>query len=212
MKRLLFEQKIIESNPIWISIAFVGIFTLLAFLCGELLNLSCVGFEVVVPFFAAIAVGEWGKTRADTNFDIIASQSKSLFMWVLTRYIVVFLTVSIFAFINMVIVFLKRNEMPLGEMILTYLAPAFFLSTLCALCGFCFSQEHIATMICGIVWLVTMLTSSLLRFPGVEYVYLFIRYAGDQNGVWLINKAILFELGLVLWAIIYLLSKKRIIA
>lgn len=210
MKRLLYEQKIMGINPIWILAAFVGLFTLLAFFCGELLNLSCVGFEVVVPFFAVIAVGEWGKTRSDTNFDIIVSQSKSLFVWVLTRFIVVFLTVSIFAFISMVIVFFIRNEMPLGEMILTYLAPAFFLSTLCAFCGFCFSQEHIATMICGIVWLVAMLTSSLVRYSGVEYVYLFIRYAGDQNGVWLVNKAILSGLSLVLWAIIYLLSKKRI--
>lgn len=212
MKCLLFEQKIIGINPIWISVAFVGVFALLAFFCGELLNLSCVGFEVVAPFFAAIAIGEWGKTRSDTNFDIIASQSMSLFMWVITRFIVVFLTVSIFAFISMVAVFLIRNEMPLGEMILTYLAPAFFLSTLCALCGLCFSQEHIATMICGTAWLVTMLTSSLLRYSGVEYVYLFIRYAGDQNGIWLINKAILFGLSLVLWAIIYLLCRKRITA
>ncbi len=210
MKRLLFEQKIIGNNLTWISIAFVGVLTLLAFLCGGLLNLSCIGFEVMAPFFAAIAVGECGRTRADANFDIIASQGRSLFSWVLLRFTTVFLTVGIFTFIGMVIVLFIRNEMPLGEMVLLYIAPAFLLSTLCTLCGFCFAQEHLATMICGIIWIVTMLTGSLLRYTGPGYVYLFIRYAGDPNGVWLINKVILSGLSLVLWAVIYLLCGKRV--
>jgi len=209
MKRLLYEQKITGTSPIWISASVVAVFVLIAIFGGDLLNLSCFGFEVVFPFFVTIAAGEWGKTRSDMNFDIIASQSKSLFTWVLARFIVIFLTVSVFSFISMVVVFLVRNEMPLREMILTYFAPAFFLSTVCAMCSFCFSQEHIATLICGIIWLLTMLTKSLLRFSGVEYFYLFIRYAGDQNDIWLINKAVLLGLSLVLWAVIYLLCKKR---
>lgn len=210
MKQLLYEQKIIQMNLIWISIAFVGVFTLLAFLGGEFLNLSCAGFEVVAPFFAAIAVGEWGKIKSDENYDIITSQGKSMFLWVLIRFITVFLTVSVFIFISMLIVQSIRNEMSLGEMSLTYFAPAFLFSTLCALCGLCFSQEHISTMISGIIWLIALLTSSLLRYSGVEYVYPFIRYAGDNNSIWPINKAILLGLSLVLWAIIYLLCKKRI--
>ncbi len=209
MKRLLYEHKIMGTNPIWISASFVAVLAFLAFFGGELLNLSCIGFEVVIPFFAAIAVGEWGKTKADASFDIIASQSKSLFTWVSARFAAVFSTISIFAFAGMAVVSFARNEMPLGEMFLIYLAPAFFLSTLCLLCGLCSSQEHIATLISGIIWLLAMLTRSLLRFPGVEYVYPFIRYTGDQNGIWLINKAVLLALSLVLWVIIWLLCKKR---
>ncbi len=209
MKRLLYEHKIMGTNPIWISASFVAVLALLSFFGGDLLDLSCIGFEVVIPFFAAIAVGEWGKTRADANFDIIASQGESLFTWVSARFAAVFSTISIFAFAGMVIVSFARNEIPLGEMVLIYLAPAFFLSTISVLCGLCFSQEHIATLISGIIWLLAMLTRSLLRFPGVEYIYPFIRYAGDQNGIWLTNKAALLALSLVLWAVIWLLCKKR---
>ena len=56
---------------------------------------------------------------------------------------------------------------------------ALFLSSLALLCSLVFSAEHIATMICGTVWLLAMLLRRLLRFKYVEYVYLFIRFARD---------------------------------
>lgn len=168
------EMKIAGINPILISAAVVAAFAMLARFGGDLLNLSCIGFEVIFPFFAAIAVGEWGKTRADDNFDVIAAQGKSLFLWVLSRFAAVFATVCLFAVLGMVIVFLLRNEMSLGEMALMYLSPALFLATLGALLNIFFVQEHISTLICGVIWLVTMLARSLLRFPGAEYFYMFI--------------------------------------
>lgn len=210
MRQLLYEQKIMGINAIWIFASLIAAFTLLAYFGGELLNLSNIGFEVVFPFLIAIAVGEWGKTRSDTSFDIIVAQSNSLFRWIILRSTTVFITGSLFAFINMVIVSYIRNEMPLWEMVLLYLSPAFFLSTVCVLCGICFSEEHAATLICGILWILTILARSLLPIPGVQFVYLFIHYAGDMNGIWLINKGIITLIGLVLWIGIYVISKKRV--
>ena len=117
---------------------------------------------------------------------------------------------NIFALFSMVIVFFVRYEMAIWEMALLYFSPAFFLSTLCALCGICFKEEHIATLISGTFWLFSMLARGLLRVSGVEYIYLFIRYAGDVNGIWFINKIVLTIITLGLWMIIYLICKKRV--
>ena len=81
IRKLKNELKIAGSNLFLISIAFAAALIFLAVTAGNLLDLSSIGFEVIFPFFAAIATGEWGKTRADDNYDVIASQSKSLFKW-----------------------------------------------------------------------------------------------------------------------------------
>ena len=209
MWRLLFERKIMGINAIWIFVSLTFVFSIVAYFSGELLQLSTMGFEVIWPFITAIAVGEWGKTRSDANFDMIAAQSKSLFTWVAKRFISVFTMASLFALASMIIVFLIRQEMPLWAVALLYFSPAFFLSTLCALCSICFSGEPIATLICGVFWVLTMLARSLLRIPGVQFVYLFIYYAGDINNIWLINKAVLALIALALWIVVYVLCKKR---
>lgn len=90
------ELKIMGINLMLISAALVVVSSLLALLGGDLLNLSCISFEVIFPFFSAIAVGEWGKTRADDNYEVIKAQGKSLFAWVLSRFLAVFITVSLF--------------------------------------------------------------------------------------------------------------------
>lgn len=79
---------------------------------------------------------------------------------------------------------------------------------LCALLGIICRQDHIATLVCGVIWLIILLTRSLLRFPGLEYVYLFIRFAGDQNNIWLWNKGIITLAGLFLWCVIYWKCKR----
>ncbi|MBS5586153.1 MAG: hypothetical protein KHX36_08035, partial [Clostridiales bacterium] len=103
---------------------------------------------------------------------------------------------------------IARYELPLGELLAIYFPPAFFLSSLCALLGLLCRQEHIATLVCGVVWLVLLFTRSLLRFPGLEYIYLFIRFAGDQNNIWLWNKGIVSLAGLLLWSGIYWACKR----
>lgn len=201
------ELKITGSNLYIISTALAAALILFAMFLGNLLDLSSIGFEVIFPFYTAIAIGEWGKTRADDNYDVIASQSQSLFKWVALRYIAIIGTVSLFAVVGSIAVSFIRNEMPVWELLLTYFSTAFFFSSLSALIGVCYSQEHIATLVCGVVWLVGLMTSSLLRLPGVEYLYPFIRFAGDQNGVWLVNKLILFVISLLLWCVVYWVCK-----
>ena len=209
MMKIKNELKIMGATPFLISATLAVLYTLVAVFSGELLDLSCAGFEVIFPFYAAIAVGEWGKIKADDNFEVIAAQTNSLFQWIATRALTVFAIVSLFAAVAMVSVVLLRDEMPLCELALTYFAPAFFLSSLGALFNLCLPAEHSTALLCGLIWLSTMLLQAALRFPGVEYVYLFIRYAGDPNGIWIYNKLILIAASLILWGILYFLCKRN---
>ena len=208
IRRATSEIKIIGINFFIISAAFTSALIVLSVIAGELLNFYTVRFEVMFPFFVTIAVGEWGKTRADSNFDMIAAQSNSLFHWVLLRYVITFGISSLFAIFCMMLSSAFRYELPLWELLIIYLPPAFFLSSLCALFGIYYTGEHIATLACGIVWLIVLLVRSLLRISGVEYIYLFIRYADEQNPVWIWNKIIIAAIGLFLWGVIYLKCKK----
>ena len=203
------ELKIAGSNLYLISAVFVVAFIFLAWFGGDLLNLSILGFEVIFPFFAAIAVGEWGKTRADENYGVIAAQSKSLFGWVITRYAAIMGTVCVFAVVALTAVTLIRSEMPVWEVFLIFFPTAFFLSSISAFVGVCHSQDHIATLVCGVFWLISLMVRSLLRLPGIQYIYLFIRFAEDPNGIWITNKAILCFFGLLLWGMTFLKCKKQ---
>ncbi len=206
--RVKSEIKIIGINYFILSAAFSAALIALSAVAGELLHFYPVGFEVIFPFFVTIAVGEWGKTRTDSNFDIIAAQCRSLFRWVLLRYAVTFGMSSVFAVFCMVLSSAFRYELPLWELLVIYFPPAFFLSSLCALLGVQNAGEHIASLVCGIVWLIVLIMRSLLRIPGAEYIYLFIRYADGQNPVWLWNKCIVTVIGLSLWGIIYLRCRR----
>lgn len=207
--RMKSEIKIFGINFLIVSVSFTVILIALSVIAGELLDFYPVSYEVIFPFFTAIVTGEWGKTKADSNFDIIAAQSTSLFQWVLLRYITAFGISSVFAIFSMAGSSIIRYELPVWELLIIYFSPAFLLSSLCALIGTVCRQEHIATLVCGVLWLVSLLTRSLLRFPGVEYVYLFIRFAGDENHIWLWNKAIIAAAGFFLWGLIYLNCNKK---
>jgi len=209
MRRIIEEWKIAGIDPVLLSLAVTAVFVPVAAVGGELPDLSVVGFEVVFPIYASIAVGEWGKSRADGNFDLIAAQSVSRFRWIACRFAAVFAETAVFAVAAMPVVAALRREMPVAEMLLLYFPPAFFLSTLSILFGLCFAREHMATLLCGMVWLLTLTARSLLRLPGVEYVYLFLRFIGDPNGVWLINRAVLCAGGLLLWLLIWRLCRDR---
>lgn len=208
IRRIISEIKIIGINFFLVSAFFTITLIAFAVISGELLDFYPVSFEVIFPFFVTIAVGEWGKTRADSNFDLIAAQCKSLFHWVLLRYVIVFGLSSVFAILSMVVASAVRYELPLSELLIIYFPPAFLLSSFCTLLGIICSQEHIATLVCGIVWLITLIARSLLRFPGIEYFYLFIRYTGDRNHIWLWNKGIITAAGLFLWGIPYRTCRK----
>lgn len=208
MRRLLLELKIAGINFPLVTAALSLALVLFAALTGELLDFAPIAFEVVFPLYAAIAVGEWARFRSDTAFEAIAAQSSALFPWMLWRFFAVFVTVSLFAFATTLAAVCVRPGLAWGEMLLLYLPTAFFFASVAALVGGLSSQEHLPTLVCGLLWLVALLTRSLLRLPGVEYVYPFLRFAGDQHGVWLWSKAALTGIGLLLWAALGLLAEK----
>lgn len=208
IQKLKNEIKNAGSNLYTISAALVAALILFAIFAGDLLDLSSLGFEVIFPFFTAIAIGEWGKTKADDNYDVIAAQSKSVFRWVTLRYIAIMGMVSLFAVVGLIAASFIRNEMPVWELLLTYFPTALCLSSLSLLIGVRYSQEHIATLVCGVVWLVGLMARSLLRLPFVEYIYPFIRFAGDPGGIWLVNKAVLCAVSFLLWCMIYRTCKR----
>lgn len=209
MQRLLLEKRIMGNHPLLISVCMNAVFILLSIISGDLLDVSCLCFEVICPFYAAVAIGEWGMFKSDKNYDIITAQCQSVFRWVLCRFAFLFCVIIFWAGTAMAAVWIIRGEMPLGEMMLLYITPALFLSSFSVLCSLLFSAEHMAAMICGIFWLLVMMLQSLLRIPYVEYVYLFIRFAGDRNGIWVVNKGVLGVLALVIWGVIYLVCRKR---
>ena len=204
MRRLLLELKIAGINFPLVTAALSLALVLFAALAGELLDFAPIAFEVVFPLYAAIAVGEWSRFRSDAAFEAIAAQSPALFPWMLWRFFAVFVTVSLFAFATMLAAVCVRPGLAWGEMFLLYLPTAFFWASVAGLSP----QEHLPTLVCGLLWLVALLTRSLLRLPGVEYVYPFLRFAGDQHGVCLWSKAALAGIGLLLWAALGLLAEK----
>lgn len=207
---ILMEIQIIGSNLPLFSVALIAVFIFISLISGELINLSCMGFEIVFPFFTTITVGEWSKTRSDANYDVIAAQGKSLFRWVLIRYLTVWSICSLSALGGMAAVILIRREMAMGELICIYFPTAFLLSSLAVLTGLVYIREHMATLVCGLVWLISLMLRSLLQFPGLAYFYPFIRFAGADDGIWLVNKEVLCLIGLGLWGLIYWVCKKNI--
>lgn len=188
------------GGSLWLlSAGLSAALVFLALSAGELLNVSALGFEVIFPFYAAIAVGEWGKTRADDNYDAIAAQTGSVFSWTAVRYAAVMEVVNLSAVAGMIPVTLIRGEMSFAETLLSYCPTAFLLSSLAMAAGTLSRREHTASLVCGLVWLAELMAGSLLRFPAARCIYLFACFSGIRGGEWAVNKGFLCALGLVIW-------------
>lgn len=209
MKRFVLELKIAGINFFLVTAAVSLALLIFAAVAGPLLDFAPIAFEVLLPFYAAIAVGEWGRTRADSSFDAVAAQSRSRFFWTLCRSASVLTVVSLFAVTTMALAVLIRRELPFPTLLALYFPTAFFFSSLAVLVGSVSLQEHTATLVCGLFWLIALLTRSLLRLPGVEFVYPFLCFAGDVHGVWLWNKAIQTVMGAALWVAAWAYCRKK---
>ncbi len=203
MGRAKNELKLMGSSLYIVSFVLVVFLVFLAVFAGELLNVSSLGFEVIFPFYTAVAAGEWGKTRSDDNYDVIAAQSRSVFRWLTLRYAVVVSVVSIFAVMGMVIISAIRGEMAFTELLLSYFPTAFVLSSISMIFGICSEKEHVGAMAGGVVWLAALMAQGLLRIPMVRYIYPFIYFAGLRGEIWLINKSVLCVAGLTIWCAVY---------
>lgn len=205
-----YESKIVGVNPLWITVLLVGAFLIVCAKGGNNVNWGYLGFEVIFPFYASIVVGEWCQTRTDPMFDMIAAQGHSLFGWLVRRFVLLFGIVSIFALIGMIGVSSIRQGNSIFDMLCTFLPTAFVLSSTCVWISLLSKVPHIPTMAVGVVWIFSVMAMSLLRFPPVQYFYLFVRYAGINSPVWVENKVILMSVGFVLWISIFLFCKMRI--
>lgn len=208
MKRFVLELKIAGINFFLVTAAVSLALLIFAAVAGPLLDFAPIAFEVLLPFYAAIAVVEWGRTRADSSFDAVAAQSRSRFFWTLCRSASVLTVVSLFAVTTMALAVLIR-QLPFPTLLALYFPTAFFFSSLAVLVGSVSPQEHTATLVCGLFWLIALLTRSLLRLPGVEFVYPFLCFAGDVHGVWLWNKAIQTVMGAALWVAAWAYCRKK---
>ncbi len=111
MKQVVLELKIAGVNFPLVTAALSLALVIFAVLAGELLDFGPIAFEVVFPLYAAIAVGEWGRSRGDPVFEAVAAQSPALFPWILRRFFTLFSSVSLFALTTMLGATLIRREL-----------------------------------------------------------------------------------------------------
>lgn len=192
------ETKIMGINPFWISALLTVAFLIVCATGGDNVNWGYLGFEVLFPFYMAVAVGEWCRIRADQIFDVISAQGKSLFLWMVRRFLVLFVMVTVFAMIGMLGTVIITKTASIGELLMTFLPTAFFLSSVCIFLSVLSSIPHIPTMAVGVIWLFSIMSMSLLRFRPIQYLYLFIRFAGVDSSIWILNKLVLLVAGIVL--------------
>lgn len=204
------EAKIMGINPFWISALLTAAFLIVCATGGDNVNWGYLGFEVLFPFYMAVAVGEWCRIRADQIFDVISAQGKSLFLWIVRRFLILFVTVMAFAVIGMLGTVVITKATSIGELLLTFLPTAFFLSSVCIFLSVLSSIPHIPTMSVGVIWLFSIMSMSLLRFRPIQYLYLFIRFAGVDSSTWILNKLVLLVAGLILWLCVFIVCQKRL--
>ena len=204
-----YEAKIIGINPFWISALLTAAFVIVCATGGENVNWGYLGFEVIFPFYVAIAIGEWCRTRSDQMFDVISAQGKSLFLWVVRRFLLLFVAITAFAVLGMIGISVITKTISIGKLLLTFLPTAFFLSSVCVFLSMLSGVPHISTMAVGVIWLFSIMSMSLLRFQPIQYFYLFVRFAGIDNSVWIMNKIILLLIGAALWLGVFIICKKR---
>lgn len=204
------EAKIMGINPFWISALLTAAFLIVCATGGDNVNWGYLGFEVLFPFYMAVAVGEWCRIRADQIFDVISAQGKSLFLWIVRRFLILFVTVTAFAVIGMLGTVIITKSASIGELLLTFLPTAFFLSSVCIFLSVLSSIPHIPTMAVGGIWLFSIMSMSLLRFRPIQYLYLFIRFAGVDSSTWILNKLVLLVAGLILWLYVFIVCQKRL--
>lgn len=204
------ETKIMGINPFWISALLTAAFLIVCATGGDNVNWGYLGFEVVFPFYMAVAVGEWCRIRADQIFDVISAQGKSLFLWIVRRYFILFGAVMVFAVIGMLGTVIITKTASIGELLMTFLPTAFFLSSVCIFLSMLSNIPHIPTMAVGVIWLFSIMSMSLLRFRPIQYLYLFIRFAGVDSSIWILNKLVLLVAGIVLWICVFLVCQKRL--
>lgn len=214
IERASYERKIAGNNVLWIIPLVLAVFLVVAGNGGELINWGTFGFEVLIPFFVTIMVCEWVKTLSDPLIEVLIVHTRSLFRWIAGRFLVVFGITSTFCIACMVIWSIIIPDASIGEYLIIYFGTTFFLSSLGVLASFLSRQPHITTAVCGTVWFLSLMfraafMENLIKIPDIGYIYPFVRFAAPESPSWIVSKAVLFLLGMGMWAAIYFICRQR---
>lgn len=209
LSAMIIEGKKCCANITLITTAALMAFTILCITGGDLVILPILGFEVFFPFLIAILVCEWVSTLSDPMIDVIVVQSKSLFKWVTGRFLVVTGISGVLCINCMLGLRLWVMNFSLLEMLFIFIATTFFFTSIGIFSSFLSKQPHVPAAACGIIWLLTLMGKSMIRFPVVAYLYPLLRFVDADTKIWFHNKLILIVISICLWLLIYLLCRKR---
>jgi len=205
------ESKKCCVNITWITAAILVAFIVFCMIGGDLVNWPLLGFEVILPFLIAILVCEWVQTLSDPMIDVIIVHSESLFRWVMGRYLVVAGISGVMCIICMLGLRLWVLDFSLMEMIFIFMVTTFFFTSIGVFSSFLSTQPHVPAAVCGMIWLLTLMAKSMIRFPMVAYLYPLLRFADPDTGIWLANKKILLAISICLWLSYLICRRRRII-
>jgi len=203
------ESKKCCVNIIWITAAVLIAFVIFCTMGGDLVSWHLLGFEVIFPFLIAILVCEWVHTLSDPMIDVIIVHSKSLFRWVAGRFLVVVGISGVMCIICMLGLRLFILDFSLTEMFFIFMVTTFFFTSIGVFSSFLSKQPHVPAAVCGIIWLMTLMAQSMIRFPVVAYLYPLLRFADPDTGIWLENKMTLLAISICMWLSIYFVCRKR---
>jgi len=203
------ESKKCGVNITWITAAVLIAFTVFCMMGGDLVSWPLLGFEVIFPFLIAILVCEWVQTLSDPMIDVIIVHSKSLFRWVAGRFLVVVGISGVLCIVCMLGLRLCILDFSLIEMVFIFMVTTFFFTSIGVFSSFLSKQPHVPTAVCGIIWLLTLMAKSMIRFPVVAYLYPLLRFVDPDTGIWLVNKMTLLAISICLWLLIYFVCRKR---
>lgn len=210
MNQMKLEARISGVNLFWLSALIAGLLSLLCAFGGDLIALSFVSYEVLYPFYAAIAVTEWGKIRTDPIFDVAAAQSRSLFLWVVIRFAFVFFIVSGIASFGIWGAQVLREEASYGHLMWVYATTALFFASFGTLVSLLSRVEHLSAALTGMVWLFFLAARAIVETsPVTRYFYPFMRLVAPADSIWVLNKWVLLALSGLFWVGIWLVCRMR---
>lgn len=203
------ESKIIGINILWITMLVFILFTLVLLTGGSNIDIVTLFFEIFMPVYMMIVICETVKTKFDPAIENILINAVSYFRLVVARYCMAFGFISILSILYMCGIRVLFREFNIVEMILTFLAPSFFLSSFGLVISFLSRNEHSGSIAGGLLWFFNLLAYVLMQKGALIFFFMFESFFSTKNIVWIINKSVFIILGFILWYIIYAFCQER---
>ena len=206
---LKIERKKCGVNILLITSAVLIAFSVLCVTGGNLVNLPLLGFEIICPFLIALLVSEWVQTLSDPMIDIVIVHSKSLFAWVVGKFLVVTGISGVLCVACMLGLRLWVLDFSITQTLFIFVATTLFFSSIGVFSSFLSKQSHVSAAVCGIIWLLSLMANSLVRIPLIAHIYPYIKFVENDTDIWVANKIILLSIAICLWVRVYFICKNR---